>query len=115
MIKAGIVLLCVVILLIVGNAFIPCESYNYIYPNIDTTYATGYTERGFSEIATGMHMQRVEQILGTPLIAWTNKSHAAWYYTKDGKCAWGDFAWFVRTIYFTNGCVENVERRIGYD
>jgi outer membrane protein assembly factor BamE (lipoprotein component of BamABCDE complex) len=97
-------------------AFVPCENYNYIYPSIDTKFAPGFSEHGFSQITTGMQASVVMQILGAPLYQGPNNDDTeTWAYTRDGKCSWGDFAWLGREITFRDGQVILVVKRVYYD
>jgi outer membrane protein assembly factor BamE (lipoprotein component of BamABCDE complex) len=93
------------------------ESYCFFRPGIDTQYAAGYSEQAFSQISTGMTVQVVQQKLGAPLYVQTNRQNGRleWYYTRDGKCKWGDWAWLVRVVYFTDGRVSELVRRVAYD
>ena len=93
------------------------ESYCFFNPSIDTQYAAGYSEQAFSEITTGMTVQAVQQKLGVPLSAHANRESGRleWYYTLDGKCKWGDWAWLVRAVYFTNGRVTELVMTVAYD
>src|SRR6185369_13840979 len=80
------------------------ESYCFFNPGIDTKYAAGYSEQAFSEVTTGMTVETVQHKLGAPLYAQTNREDGRleWYYTNDGKCKWGDWAWLVRAVYFND-------------
>jgi hypothetical protein len=37
------------------------------------------------------------------------------YYTQDGACKWGDFAWLGRELYMQQGKVTAVSKIIHYD
>jgi hypothetical protein len=64
-----------------------------------------------------MTIQAVQQKLGAPLYVQTNPGNGRleWYYTLDAKCKWGDWAWLVRALYFEDGRVIELEKRIAYD
>lgn len=97
-------------------AFLPGESYNYIWPSIDTVYAAGFSERAFSQVTTGMQASAVLQLLGPPLDKQLRTNdEETWYYSRDGRCSWGDFAWLARTITLREGRVISVEKRVYYD
>jgi outer membrane protein assembly factor BamE (lipoprotein component of BamABCDE complex) len=114
--KMLVAFLACVIGAVVLFAFFPCENYNYICPSIDTRYAAAYSESMFSQVTTGMSIQVVRQKLGEPLYAQTNRNgQLEWYYTMDGKCKWGDFAWLVRAVYFTDGRVSEIVKRVAFD
>jgi hypothetical protein len=102
--------------LLVLLAFVPHENYNYIYPSIDTTFAPGFSEGAFSQITNGMPASVVIQMLGKPLFQGPAKDGTElWSYSTDGKCSWGDFAWLGRWIWFRDGQVVFVERRVYYN
>lgn len=95
------------------------ESYCFFYPSIDTQFAPGFSEQAFSQVATGMTMQAVQQKLGSPLyvqqyVENSNKGEL-WFYTLDAKCKWGDWAWLCRQIDFREGKVVEVIKRVSYD
>jgi outer membrane protein assembly factor BamE (lipoprotein component of BamABCDE complex) len=112
-------------LIFVGVLFVLCflwgyshsESYCFFNPSIDTQYAAGYSEQAFSQITTGMTMQAVQQKLGAPLYIQTNRENGRleWYYTLDGKCKWGDWAWLARAVHFADGRVIALVKRVAYD
>lgn len=103
-------------ILFVLFCFVPRENYNYIYPSIDTTFAPGFSERAFSQITNGMSASVVTQLLGKPLSEGPAKDGTElWSYSTDGKCSWGDFAWLSRMIWFRDGRVILVERRVYYN
>ena len=92
------------------------EAYCFFCPSIDTVYAPGYSEEDFNRIQVNMTMDEVSNIMCAPLINYTypnGKIHVS--YTEDGKCKFGDFAWFGRSIWVSNGIVVNVDSRIYYD
>ena len=93
------------------------EAYCFFYPGIDTQYAAGYSEQAFSQITPGMTVHAVQEKLGAPLHSQTNRESGRleWYYTLDGKCRWGDWAWLVRAVYFADGRVVELVKRVEYD
>jgi outer membrane protein assembly factor BamE (lipoprotein component of BamABCDE complex) len=95
------------------------ESYCFFYPSIDTQFAAGFSDQAFSQVATGMTMQAVQQKLGLPLAVHSyienTEQGELWSYTLDGKCKWGDWAWLRREIDFRNGKVVEVTKRVSYD
>lgn len=95
------------------------EAYCFFYPSIDTQFALGFSERAFNEVKTDMPVGVVEQMLGQPLwveeYAKNGKTGEIWYYTLDGKCKWGDWAWQCRKINFRDGKVVEVIKRWQYD
>jgi hypothetical protein len=95
------------------------ESYCFFYPSIDTQFAPGFSEETFSQVATGMTMQAVQQKLGVPLATHRyvegGEPGEIWSYTLDGKCKWGDWAWLRRQIAFQKGQVVEIIRRVSYD
>ena len=93
------------------------ESHCFLYPGIDTHYAPGYSESAFSQVSTGMTIQAVEKLLGSPLHSHTDKDgRLRWCYTGDGKCSgWADFAWLGREIFFRDDRVVEVFKHVYYD
>ena len=92
------------------------EGYCFFYPSIDTVYAKGYSETNFFRITHGMTRSDVDALMCLPLGIGTNKDGTVTYgYTKDGKCKWGDFAWFGRMITFSNDVVVAITSTIYMD
>jgi outer membrane protein assembly factor BamE (lipoprotein component of BamABCDE complex) len=82
------------------------EAYCVFYPGIDTRYAPGFSEQAFARLSPGMTTDMVEHTMGKPLFAATYRGGSSeWFYTDDGKCGWGDWAWLKRTVRFENGRV----------
>ena len=94
------------------------ESYCFFNPTIDTRYAGGYSEAAFDRIATGQPAESVRRALGEPMYISTDPNRPSrefWQYTGDGKCSWGDWAWFSRYVIIENGRVVSAEKSIQYD
>ena len=91
------------------------ESYCYVYPSIDTRYASGFSERKFAEVRAGMSMDEVITLLGEPYHRGVGRSSVRRSYTQDGKCFWADWAWLGREIVFKDGRVVERISRIYYD
>ena len=92
------------------------EAYCHFYPAIDTRFALHYSEAAFSKIHTGMGDDEVRKLIGEPLSVATNQAgvQTLWF-SADGKCRWGDFAWLGRSVSISNRVVVSVERMIYYD
>ncbi len=88
------------------------ESYCFFYPAIDTQYASGFSEETFAKIKVGMTEAEVRQILGAPLEI---VGGSRWFFTEDGKCTWGDWAWLVRAVNFKEGRVDEMLHFVAYD
>ena len=100
----------------VFSCYSQMEAYCFFYPSIDTQYAPGFSEPGFSQVSTGMTAQTVQQKLGAPLHTYKASDGTEWWsYTSDGKCKWGDWAWLGRQIIFRDGMVIEVVKRVYYD
>lgn len=96
--------------------FCHTESYCFFWPSIDTRYAPGYLEESFSELRVGMTMTEVNQIMCHPLAICTNgQGMVKVFYTSDGNAPFGDFAWFGKSLYVSNGIVTEIINRIYYD
>jgi hypothetical protein len=92
------------------------ELYCPFYPSIDTRYAPHYDEERFSQVKPGMARDEVIRLLGKPLHEEEKKNGAVkWYYSADGGCSWGDFAWLARSVFIDEGVVVEVEKRVYYD
>jgi outer membrane protein assembly factor BamE (lipoprotein component of BamABCDE complex) len=93
------------------------EGYCYLYPQIGTVFATGYTDKNFSKIRAGTSTDEVRRLLGEPLFRFTNNTGSYWYYSFDKKdkvpCC--DFAWLARTVIVSNSTVIGVERCVYND
>ena len=66
----------------------------FIYGNLDTLYASGYSHSGFNAIKVGMKKDEVENLIGIPLhistvnnenLATESSSKEIWIYSKQGK------------------------------
>jgi len=91
------------------------ESYCYVYPSIDTRYASGFSEHKFAQVHAGMSMGEVITLLGEPYHKGFGRNYVQWSYTQDGKCSWADWAWLGREIVFKDGRVVERISRIYYD
>jgi outer membrane protein assembly factor BamE (lipoprotein component of BamABCDE complex) len=92
------------------------EAYCFFYPSIDTQYASGYSEAAFNELTNGMTIEAVQKKLGNPLYVQTTKNgDLHWSYTMDGKCTWGDWAWFARQLTFRDGKIIEIVKQIIYN
>ncbi len=86
----------------------PPEGVMIFNPNVDTRFAQDFTEHSFEQAALGMSSNEVVDLLGQPLRvsqydrdnSWPGKPSEVWFYTGDGACSWGDFAWKGRAICF---------------
>ena len=106
-------------LLLIPAAFLflygQTESYCFFYPGIDTKYAPGFSEQAFSEVATGMTAEAVQQKLGAPLSIQHHSKGDLWFYTLDAKCKWGDWAWLCRQVNIREGRVDEITSRVCYN
>jgi outer membrane protein assembly factor BamE (lipoprotein component of BamABCDE complex) len=83
--------ICCLALFIFGQLMLD-EGYNPVVPDIDTKYAPNFSVEKFNMITVGMDTNDVIKLIGQP-IGKQGKLTQKWYYTADGKCKWGDFAW----------------------
>jgi hypothetical protein len=92
------------------------EAYCFFNPDIDTEYATGFSEERFAMAEIGMSGVAVEAILGKPMeVSNGPNGKEIWWYSRDGKCWWGDFAWKGRALVFSNHVVVEVIHQVFYD
>ena len=87
------------------------EAYCFFDPDIDTEYASGSSERAFAQATIGMRSSELVTKLGRPL----EVSKETWWYSRDGKCWWGDFAWNGRAVVVSNDVVVEIVRQVFYD
>ena len=93
-----------------------CEMYCFWNPSIDTVYAKGFDEARFEQIRIGMTLHEVNASMCEPLGVWTNKDGCIrLWYTSDGKCRFGDFAWLARGVVVSNDQVVAIESGLFYD
>lgn len=80
--------------------------YCFFYPTIDTTFAKGYSEAKFQMIQTTWTAERVVQEIGQPLHKYErDEGGESWWYSQDGACSFGDFAWLGRAVVISNNVV----------
>lgn len=97
-------------------AYSRLESYCFFYPAIDTEFAPDFSEQAFDQVVIDMGSNEVQSLLGKPLSITINQDGVeTWWFTADGKCKWGDFAWLGRSVNLSNNIVISTERRIYYD
>ena len=97
------------LLLAFGWVMCQLEAECFWNPWIDTHCTPGYSEELFTSISVGMPLSEVESLMPAPLEVWTNaEGIVSMWYTRDGKCRFGDFAWQSRTISVTTGIVTEV-------
>jgi len=115
--RAACVLPCVLAGLVAGG-WIYChmEVYCFFYPAIDTTFADKYSEAAFQGIRPGMTGDSVQQRLGKPLyIVESADESRTWWYSRDGRCWFGDFAWLGRSIDLMDSVVVRTESAVYED
>lgn len=107
-------LLCLVVAVVAYLSIGGGEYYCWIWPSIDTRYASGYSERKFRQVEVGMTETQVVALIGRPLgthrywrghPAYKFPGDFVWSYTSDGAAFWGDWAWLSREIIFHEGRV----------
>jgi hypothetical protein len=97
------------------------EQRSILWPWIDTVQAAGYSESTFQKITVGMTRQQVDALMCKPLVVVDGNCYmpvpsgvsldvgaVRYSYTGDGRCPWGDFAWFGREVWFQDGVVTEV-------
>lgn len=89
-------------------------------PAIDTRFAPGFSEEAFSAVRPGMAEAEVVALLGEPFYKQDvhdgdGNAYDLWYYTADGKCEHGDYAWLGREIAIRDGVVLYAGRLVHYD
>ncbi len=114
----GFVFLPLEIVIIIFSVLLPlCEFvwgfegrcvYN---PLIDTECDSSFNPYNIPKLKPGMDKVEVVSLIGAPLYAPDN----SFEYTRDGKCSFGDFAWYELCIDFENGKVSKITSRWVYD
>ena len=96
-----------------------------LWPWIGTVQAHGYSEPTFQTIRVGMTRQQVDalmckllwiattdvdfgRMIELPAGASADVGEVRYSYTTEGRCPWGNFAWFAREVYFQDGVVTKV-------
>lgn len=105
-----ITLVILMILLVLSRS----ERYFFLYPDIDTVYASGFSYAKFSKIQVGMSKEQVRQLLGSPFIPFSHDNRTeCWPYSQDGRL-WpvGDFAWIFVRVCFEDGMVAGTYRDV---
>jgi hypothetical protein len=116
---AGAVVIAVCVLW-VQTIWSPMECYCPWNPAIDTRFAPGFSEEAFSSVRPGMAEAEVVALLGEPFWKQDVKdgdggAYDLWYYSGDGNCERGDYAWLGREIAIRDGVVLEVRRLVHYD
>ena len=57
----------------------------------------------------------VREKLGQPLYVQYHADGELWFYTLDGKCRWGDWAWLCRQVEIREGRVVKVIKQVLYN
>jgi outer membrane protein assembly factor BamE (lipoprotein component of BamABCDE complex) len=114
--KAFLLVLGLFVALVGGWLYCHMETYCFFYPSIDTTFADTFSEIAFCEIHPGMTKDDVQKLLGKPLsIVGNPDGTETWWYSRDGRCWFGDFAWLGRSVLFTNSDVVRIDAKVYED
>ena len=122
----------VLVLFVLFDLGVGLEHRSILWPWIDTVQANGYSERSFQMIRVGMTRQQVDALMCKPLGIATidadfsrmidlpagaspDLGEVRYSYTMDGRCPWGNFAWFAREVYFQDGVVTQVLTPVYHD
>jgi outer membrane protein assembly factor BamE (lipoprotein component of BamABCDE complex) len=91
------------------------EGYCYFYPSIGTQFSSGFSERKFASLKTGMEAREVENLLGAPLVKFSRPGgEERWCFSLD-KTNGIDFAWLVRTVSIKDKKVVQIIRTVAYN
>lgn len=93
------------------------ECYCPIWPSIDTKYTSGFSQQTFEALPIGATTNEVQALLGNPGFGISPRpdGNEIWWYSGDGKCTFGDFAWIAFYIVISNGIAIEKQRRVFYD
>lgn len=115
-IKATLWLFCFLLLVVGIWGYCHMEVYCFFCPSIDTTFSKAFSEESFSQVRPGMPKADVLKMLGEPLsIVEHPDQDETWWYSQDGRCRFGDFAWLGRSVRFTNSVVMRAESKVYED
>jgi hypothetical protein len=97
-ISAVLVTACILCSFSLGTGVL-VEGYVFLKPDIDTYYTDGYSEAKFNAIKVGDSVDSVAASIGQPFEKQSlERGDTLWYYSRDGKCEWGDFAWLLKGV-----------------
>lgn len=115
--EMGITALFITILLIwAGYLYTHMNAYCLFAPAIDTQFARDFSEEKFEQVQPGMSQAELKRLLGEPLDKGVDHTGAiVWWYSRGGKCDWGDFAWLGRAVRIKSGAVIEVVKRVQYN
>lgn len=80
-------------------------------PLIDTKYEKSFNPYNIPKIKVGMDRAELINLIGVPISERNNTME----YTWDGKCSFGDFAWYELRIELEDGKVSEITSRWMYD
>ena len=87
------------------------ESLCIYNPLIDTEYSESFNPYNIPKLKVGMTRDEVVDLVGLPI----SESNNNMDYTGDGKCSFGDFAWYDFSIKLENGKVVDITSKWVYD
>lgn len=91
---------CIPLMLVVVIFLASSEGRLPFFKYVDTKFAPGYSHQAWDVVGVGMTKEEVLSFLGPPLTD-TNTSSTVWWYSNDGRCRWGDFAWCAKMLEFS--------------
>ena len=80
-------------------------------PLIDTKYEKSFNPYNIPKINVGMERAEIISLIGVPISEINNTM----YYTWDGKCSFGDFAWYEFYIELEGGKASEIKSHWMYD
>ena len=80
------------------------ESLCMYNPLIDTEYSESFNPYNIPKLKVGMTRDEVVDLVGLPI----SESNNNMDYTGDGKCSFGDFAWYELYLKLENGKVVDI-------
>jgi hypothetical protein len=86
-------------------------------PLIDTEYSSTFNIYNISKLEERMPKEYIESLIGEPLRIYVDKKEGVinLKYTNDGKCNYGDYAWFDFQLNFKNNILIKKIIRWNYD
>jgi hypothetical protein len=85
-------------------------------PLVDTNHSAAFNVYNIDKIEEGMTKEYVTALIGEPLDTYTDKEGVMYLkYTQDGKCSYGDYAWFEFQLEFRDNRVVTKRNQWMYD
>jgi outer membrane protein assembly factor BamE (lipoprotein component of BamABCDE complex) len=93
--------------------FMISERYFFLYPDIDTMYASAFSYDRFAHVKPGQTKDEVLLLLGAPFAPFSNDVTECWWYSQSrGFWSIADFAWIAVMVCFKDDKVVGTYRHV---